>query len=51
MRSEGLKVMKRWVKDGVNVVWAMRTVGDHEPILHYDAVSGNVTVDEAKSKF
>jgi hypothetical protein len=49
--SEGLKGMKRRVKDGVNVVWGMKTVGGHEPILSYDAASGYVTVDEAKSKF
>lgn len=49
--SEGLKGMKRRVKDGVNVVWGMRTVGGHEPILSYDAASGYVYVDESKSKF
>ena len=49
--SEGLKGMKRRVKDGVNVVWGMKTVGGHEPILRYDAASGYVSVDEAKSKF
>ncbi len=49
--SEGLKGMKRRVKDGVNVVWGMKTVGGHEPILSYDAASGFVTLDEARSKF
>ena len=49
--SEDLKGMKRRVKDGVNVVWGIRTVVGHEPILSYDAASGYVSVDEAKWKF
>jgi len=43
--------MKKRVNDGVKVVWGMKTVGGHEPILSYDAASGYVSVDEAKSKF
>ena len=49
--SEGLKGVNKRVKGGVNVVWGMRTVGGHEPVLRFDAASGDVFVDEAKSKF
>jgi hypothetical protein len=49
--SEGLRGMKKRVNDGVKVVWGMKTVGGHEPILSYDTASGYVSVDEAKSKF
>ena len=49
--SEGLKGVNKRVRNGVNIVWGMRTVGGHEPVLSLDAVSGDVYVDKAKSKF
>jgi len=50
--NQGLTGARRRVKDGVNVVWGMRSAGrSHDPILSYDSASGYVTLDEAKSKF
>lgn len=49
--SEGLTGVKRIVRDGVKVIPGMRTVGGHEPILGFDAASGNVYVDRYKSVF
>ncbi len=49
--SEGLKGMNKRVNEGVKVVWGMRTIGGHEPVLSYDSKNGFVSVDEAKSKF
>jgi len=49
--GEGLTGVKRMVREGVKVVPAMRTIGGHEPVLSFDAASGNVFVDRDKSVF
>jgi hypothetical protein len=49
--SDGLAGVKRMVRDGVKVVPGMRTVGGHESVLCFDAVSGDVFVDRDKSVF
>ena len=49
--GEGLTGVKRMVRDGVKVIPGMRTVGSHEPVLSFDAASGDVFVDWDKSIF
>ena len=49
--SDGLAGVKRIVRDGVKVIPGMRTVGGHEPVLSFDAASGDVFVDRDKSVF
>jgi hypothetical protein len=49
--GEGLTGVKRMVRGGVKAVPGMRTVGGHEPVLSFDAASGDVFVDRDKSVF
>lgn len=49
--GEGLIGVKRIVRDGVKVISGMQSVGGHEPVLGFDAVSGDVFVDRDKSVF
>ena len=49
--GEGLTGVKRMVRGGVKVVPGMRSVGSHEPVLRFDAGSGDVHVDRDKSVF